>query len=437
MFLDWHQDSATFRVLALSIDSTMSRCILLECIPWLLNIEVSQTMPFPTGKFHTSENRRSATSNRSMLKAGVFMILAMFQVTAMAEIDCHAFFGDGFETLEEPAISRLRCTDAPPFSLITIGASFDPADGDLDVSMVDEFGECIAGRLGDECNWANREFETGEEILSAVNVEDDSVRTVYWRISSASDVVPPFVTVESVQPFLDGPVCADLFTADDCMGQPGGVPSPMQFPVTYPNDPYVGDGLRPQTPANYRWARRELLMLVRYAMHETQIRHAGTKALGVGDISERNGAIPGTDNGLPRHPAGTHMQGTDVDIAYFHTLAAGGQAPFNDIRAICDANGGSHDELSCDPSAASTHIVDLPRQVSFLAKLLVSDRIRVVGVDEVIGPLLLAEADAQFEVNQITEAEHNAFGTKLAFNPAAGWVRLFQYMHVSFNSGAL
>ena len=40
-------------------------------------------------------------------------------------------------------------------------------------------------------------------------------------------------------------------------------------------------------------------------------------ALGLGDMSEADGAIPGESIGQPGHPAGTHVDGSDMDIGYY------------------------------------------------------------------------------------------------------------------------
>ena len=39
--------------------------------------------------------------------------------------------------------------------------------------------------------------------------------------------------------------------------------------------------------------------------------------LGLGDMSEANGAIPGASQGSPGHPEGTHVNGHDMDIGYY------------------------------------------------------------------------------------------------------------------------
>src|SRR5207253_342510 len=83
------------------------------------------------------------------------------------------------------------------------------------------------------------------------------------------------------------------------------------------------------------------------------------------------------------------------------------------------------------PSAATTNIVDIPRQVYFMAKLLESPRVRAIGTDQVIRPLLRAEADRQLSLGWITQASHDYFYSKVA--AGSGWPLHFHHIHLSLN----
>lgn len=166
-------------------------------------------------------------------------------------------------------------------------------------------------------------------------------------------------------------------------------------------------------------------MLVRWALQRTRARFTGTTALAVLDAAKADGVTPGYDIGNPRHPQSTHDQGASVDLAYFNSLAA----PYNDARAICDAAGGSNDGFYCTAAASTQHVVDLPRQTYFLAQLFGSARVRVVGVDPVIAPLLVNEADRQLALGWISQAERDAFTTHLA--SGNGWPFMFRSLHVA------
>ena len=212
-------------------------------------------------------------------------------------------------------------------------------------------------------------------------------------------------------------------------GRPGGALKLIQFPFPDPDDQYVLDGYRFESPSNYRWARRELIMLLRYAMAQTLVQFPGTRPLGLGDMSQRDGVTPGFDIGQPRHPASTHDQGGSIDIAYYTTLADAGTIEYNQLRVVCDQNGGNTDGSFCNAGAAQTHVVDVPRQAYFLAKLFESPRVRVIGVDRVIGPILIAEAERQGGLGWITEPALQALRAKLAFGD--GWPFQHHHIHVS------
>ena len=87
----------------------------------------------------------------------------------------------------------------------------------------------------------------------------------------------------------------------------------MQFPFPDPVDQWVEEGYRFDSLSNYRWARRELVLLIRYAIGETQLKFPGTRPLGLGDMSQRDGLTPGFDLGQPRHPESAHDQGASID----------------------------------------------------------------------------------------------------------------------------
>lgn len=145
-----------------------------------------------------------------------------------------------------------------------------------------------------------------------------------------------------------------------------------------------------ETPANqYRsFVRRELIFIVTQAsaVVDCQARDwvpGNKKAVGLGDMSERSGAIPGTSVGHPAHPPKTHLHGRDIDIAYYQL--SGGD---NHLRAVCPHTTTSgKDAFHC---TASPNNLDVRRTALFVGTVLTSPRTRVVGVDGKIKPLLLS-----------------------------------------------
>lgn len=135
--------------------------------------------------------------------------------------------------------------------------------------------------------------------------------------------------------------------------------------------------------------RKDLMQLVSYATSKVACKAVGWAgnggALGLGDMSESNGAIPGTSINQPGHPAGTHTNGYDIDLAYYQTGTVD-----NKLRAICTHTSGGVDQYHCmaDPTK-----LDHWRHALFLGAVFESTRTRVVGVDGKAGPILMSSLD--------------------------------------------
>lgn len=108
--------------------------------------------------------------------------------------------------------------------------------------------------------------------------------------------------------------------------------------------------------------------------------------IGLGDMSECDGSIPGTSVGAPAHPPGTHLHGHDIDIAYYQ---AG--TPDNRLRAVCPSELNGADPNRC--TGAPDHL-DAKRTALFVDALAASGKVRVIGVDGWIGPLVEAELES-------------------------------------------
>lgn len=182
-----------------------------------------------------------------------------------------------------------------------------------------------------------------------------------------------------------GPTCANL-PARDCTGTTCGSMVSFNPRTTAAWDDYAING---ETATNqYRsFLRKELMMLVSYATSRTACKAAGWTpgnggALGLGDMSEANGAIPGTSIGSPGHPAGTHVNGFDIDLGYFQVGTAN-----NQLRPICEHSSNGADQFHC---VAPPTNLDVWRHAMFLGSVFESTRTRVVGVDGKVGPLLIS-----------------------------------------------
>lgn len=180
-----------------------------------------------------------------------------------------------------------------------------------------------------------------------------------------------------------GPACANL-PPRDCTGTAAFCSQLVQFnPSLTPHyDDYAINGESANN--QYRsWIRRDLSMLIEYATAKTLCKTEAWQsgiggALGLGDMSEPNGAIPGTSVGQPGHPANTHTNGSDIDLAYYQM----GQVD-NRLRPICEHTTNGVDQYHCVSEPTG---LDAWRHAFFLGTVFESDKIRVIGVDGQVGP---------------------------------------------------
>ena len=179
-----------------------------------------------------------------------------------------------------------------------------------------------------------------------------------------------------------GPTCSSL-PARDCTTNCGTL-------VTFSprtNSAWDDYAINGETASSqYRsYLRRDLMQLVAWATSKTSCKSAqwttgNGGALGLGDMSEANGAIPGTAVGEPGHPQGTHTNGYDIDLGYYQIGTAD-----NRLRPICAHTSGGQDQYHCteDPT-----YLDIWRHALFLGFVFESTRTRVIGVDGKAGPKL-------------------------------------------------
>lgn len=228
-----------------------------------------------------------------------------------------------------------------------------------------------------------------------------------------------------------GPTCT--LPTRDCAG--AGCATMSQFlPVMgpgYDNYPLNGETLQDQ----YRsFARQDLQMLVKYASAYVDCKAQGWttgngKPIGLGDMSEANGAIPGTRENDPGHPAGTHVNGFDMDIAYHQVTS-----PNNYLRPVCPHTSGGQDQYRC---TAAPNNLDVWRTALFLGAFFTSSRVRVIGVDGKIGAL----ADQAMQVlcaNQwLPQSACTNAKSRLAYETTdmgRGWYHFHHHhLHVSIN----
>ena len=230
-----------------------------------------------------------------------------------------------------------------------------------------------------------------------------------------------------------GPACTAL-PARDCTTDCGSlVTFNPRTTTAYDDYPLNGE----TTTNQYRsYLRRDLMMLVSWATSKTYCKSTGWAtgnggALGLGDMSEANGAIPGASIGQPGHPQGTHTNGYDIDLGYYQIGTAD-----NRLRPICDhyANNAEQNHCTADPV-----YLDVWRMALFLGNIFESTRTRVVGVDGKAGPMLLSALDTLCTNNWLSATSCN--NIRLAYettNMGQGWYYFHHHhAHISLKPVAL
>jgi hypothetical protein len=224
------------------------------------------------------------------------------------------------------------------------------------------------------------------------------------------------------------PPCPDWRCTSDCgalIQMPGATKMADGVKVGY----YLSGGEGSQ----YRhFIRRDVAMLVVFASCEVKRKYPGVPPLGLTDMSEKDGSIPGTSIGKPAHPDGTHTGGHDMDVAYYQTDG------INEPQIVCgdgsDTNyngqpGKYNDGYFCTTAA---NIVDWEKQVHFLAKIFESDQPRVFGVDQMLVKDLGAEVSKQYKAGAMSEKVYKDFNSKMAWGASGGWQFHHHHIHMSF-----
>jgi hypothetical protein len=205
-----------------------------------------------------------------------------------------------------------------------------------------------------------------------------------------------------------------------------------------PFEPDLGDGywdypINGETSSNeYRsYSRRDVMLLVKYAAAYTWCVSQGWshgnagQPLGLGDMSEATGDIPGTSIGSPGHPAGTHVDGHDMDIAYYQS-----GTPDNTLRPVCTHQGGGQDAYHC---LGNPDLLDPWRTAVFIGMLHVTPQLRVIGVDGKVGPIVEEKVAQLCSAGWLTGPA--CFGLSLAYevtDEGRGWYYFHHHhLHIS------
>jgi hypothetical protein len=232
-----------------------------------------------------------------------------------------------------------------------------------------------------------------------------------------------------------GPTCNNL-PQKDCTGGASYCGQLLPFEPAEGTG-YVNYPLNGETWTNqYRsYARRDLQMLIQWATAFVDCKSQGWGGgngypLGLGDMSESNGAIPGTSDGSPGHPAGTHVNGFDMDIAYYQN-----SGPNNYLKAICEHTSGGVDQYHC---TTPPHLMDVWRNSLFLGALMSSNRTRVIGVDGQVGALAMQAMEVLCADGWLDAYACQAKDYLLAYevtNTGKGWYNFHHHhLHISLKA---
>lgn len=250
--------------------------------------------------------------------------------------------------------------------------------------------------------------------------------------------------VASVPEFGQIPTCADLPPLE-CSGDPDFCAEIVPFePVEgpgYVNLPENGESWDNQ----YRsYLRRDLMMLIQYAAARVACEtadweYSSARPLGLIDMSEIDGAIPGTSVGAPGHPAETHTDGKDIDVAYYRVELASSSPQIGGEAAEIEVNRpGSvcrHIIFGIDVNHCTQppHLLDPWRTALFIRYISQHPNIRVVGVDGQVGGVLIAAFDQLYQAGWLDPGYEEQI--PLAFeviNEGWGWyLHHHHHVHIS------
>ncbi len=180
------------------------------------------------------------------------------------------------------------------------------------------------------------------------------------------------------------------------------------------------------------FVRRDVMMMIKYAAAYVDCLGDGWQTgngqpVGLIDMSESSGAIPGTSVGSPGHPAGTHTGGRDIDVSYFQITSADNRA-----RPVCSHTEGGKEAYHC--VGAPTNL-DTSRTALFIGALFSHPQLRVIGVDGKVGPLVDASLREHCGNGLLNDLACSRVGKSLAYestNQGMGWFYFHHHhMHVS------
>ena len=284
---------------------------------------------------------------------------------------------------------------------VTIELESGAGQDDLDLIEVD---------ADDDLIWASAASQPFERL--AWFNPSDAPRTRYLRVEGYNGGRGDYAIEVRTSSWHEGLDCDEAFPDEDAEDEDGPCNRIMQFPQA--ND--ATEGYFVEHEPHYSSLRREVAYLVRYAARETRAQFEDTEPLGLLDMSQWDGDVPGRMRGQLRHPEGTHVGGNDIDIAYYSL------SPGNGGKIICP-----DDNYFCTGPADD---LDVDRTTFFMAQLMESDFVRVAGVDPEVAALVGPRAYEMQEEGLISNRQRQKVVGLMAYG--SGWPFHQHHIHLSW-----
>ncbi len=286
-----------------------------------------------------------------------------------------------------------------------------------------DYGACAPGCGGTGCG---PDELCGDDGLCSVKPCTATSCGPFTTCNSATGACEPDLATFPAN--AANPACDSGLPPRDCVGTTqycGELIAYDRMGAGFDNYPINGETEADQ----YRsFIRRDLMMLSEWAAAyvdcKTRDWHTGNgMPIGLGDMSEASGAIPGTRDNDPGHPPGTHENGYDMDFAYFQI-----QPPDNHLREICPHVVNGSEQYHC---VGEPDNIDLWKHSLLLGAMFTSPRVRVIGVDGRVGPLLDKSIPVLCQKGYLPQSACDAAAQSLAYEQVDmgyGWY-LFHLHH--------
>lgn len=140
------------------------------------------------------------------------------------------------------------------------------------------------------------------------------------------------------------------------------------------------------TDERYSYLRRDVAMIMQWALCELRARYPDVPPLALADMTNEDGTTPGCERGSDycRHPEGTTHTGGDIDTAYYQTDGA------NNTQIICgdgsdnNANGRPGEYNDGYFCTTEENIVNIEQQIAILDLIGSTGWLYAAGIDETL-----------------------------------------------------